>query len=47
MKASPQGCYNFVTAGRGYDKRDEPWTRALGDWARRGTTWRTAGFAPL
>jgi hypothetical protein len=47
MKAPPQDCYNCVIPGRGYDKRDEPWTRALVDWARRGTTWCTAGFAPL
>jgi hypothetical protein len=41
MKAPPRDCYNFVTLGQDYDKRDGPWTRALralGDRARRGTT---------
>jgi hypothetical protein len=37
MKAPPRACYNFVTLGPGYDKRDGPWTRALVDRARRGT----------
>src|SRR5919199_5077637 len=38
MKAPPQACYNFVTPGQRYDKLDGPWTRALVDRARRGTT---------
>src|SRR5205085_5308926 len=50
MTAPPQDCYNFVTIGRSYDKRDEPWTRALVDWARPGTTnvkWAAVkGFEP-
>ena len=50
MKAPPQKCYNFVTLGRGYDKRDEPWARALVHWARGGTTnvkWAAVkGFEP-
>jgi hypothetical protein len=38
MKAPLRAYYNFVTLGQGYDKPDGPWTRALVDRARRGTT---------